>query len=254
MYERDNGESSGSVARFPSNASIQIGLGTSISPALAPSSRAASPLPLPNDHFFSADELLRMSYAESVDGPNSATNKPTRISANDGEAAIMQANNPVLAVRARAAVLQLTKRQSLGSPIVTASAFDNFQAAGQSKRGSENALVVERMSSVGQPRSFWEAESVTSSPIERDLISPDRFEAMNSTTSTKSAAGRSRLSEQDTPTRTDASKRTSNLAELEKDTPPQLSTQLFASAPPSEPRVSGSVDFDWLDPAIFKIA
>ena len=75
-----------------------------------------------NKHFFGADELMRMSYAASrtslVSGPNTLsrhvsgvtthTNRSV-VSGGDHEAAIIQANNQVMGVRARANVVQLTK-------------------------------------------------------------------------------------------------------------------------------------------------
>lgn len=93
--------------------------------------------PASTGHFFSADELLRMSYAESMQSRSSLN------TVGDSGAAIMQPNNPLTAVRAKAAVLQFTK---------------NVQ---------ERPPVLESC--------FEDDESILESPIERDLISPSRF-------------------------------------------------------------------------------
>lgn len=85
-------------------ASIQIALDED----LKLSSGLNSPLPAP-DHFFSADELLRMSYADSVSSRATSIRIATKSMNEDTDAAIMQANNPVLAVRTKASVLKIQK-------------------------------------------------------------------------------------------------------------------------------------------------
>lgn len=200
-YEDDDevGPSS-PVSRFPSNASIQIGLGPSVEAKLDPNSRTVSPLPSPNDHFFSADELLRMSYAEST---NSAGTSRTRSTMNDGGAAIMQANNPILAVRAKAAVMQFTRRQSGAQQLAknqrdsrwlrTHSLLRQSSPQGTRSQGADLPLEQQIV-----PQSVWEEESVASSPIENELITPDRF---NRTPTSAGAGLSSTRQSQSSPTK-----------------------------------------------------
>lgn len=149
------------LSSIPSHVSIQIGL----SPALAQdaSSNPMSNLPSLGDHFFSADELLRMSYADSRTSLAPTIESSAR---NDGGAAIIQANNPVTAVRAKAAVLQFSKSPTTTSPVEL-----------NSPSATQHVLPLERLRISQRPMSsFWDdSESVLASPIERDLISPSKF-------------------------------------------------------------------------------
>lgn len=173
-------------------ASIQIALGEE----LKLTSGNISPLPTP-DHFFSADDLLRMSYAESASSRTNSMNNVTRATNGDTDAAIMQANNPIVAVRAKASVMKIQR------PPYT---IDNA-----ARRSRPRELTLEHSNGASGPvlGSFWEndSDSILESPIETDFISPRKFKespakkvdgetfSQHSLTPTKPKLGRSLTSD-----------------------------------------------------------
>lgn len=178
----------------PSHASIQICLSPNLVQELDQSGGCLSNTPVLGEHFFSADELLRMSYADSRSSLATTVDTAHK---NDTGAAIMQANKPVTAVRAKAAVLQFVK-----TPTVLSDTDADRALSGRSQVTSDR-----RITSQSPLASFWDdSESVLASPIERDLISPSKFSSTgsgmksDSSTPTKSKShGRSLTGDEDPP-------------------------------------------------------
>lgn len=146
--------------RLSDVASITIG----ISEELAASPTALASPQLPGDHFFSADELLRMSYAESESSDSRASQQSQT---RDYEAAMIQRTNST-ATAMRAKIFQYSRASALG--IEASTGTDNAQ--------QNLTLTHHSESAASGPTSCWEddQDSILDSPVERDLISKDHFE------------------------------------------------------------------------------
>ncbi|BFZ54647.1 hypothetical protein PYCC9005_001684 [Savitreella phatthalungensis] len=137
-----------------------------------------------NDLVFGADEMMRMSYASRA----SSLPVPRTTSAfmrgssttleSDSEAAIIQANNRVMGVRAKANVVQLRKPSA--STTSLSSTVRRLPTAHEEPRQSDVALSRPATKSSGLANvqgpedNFFEidTESIIDSPIQRDFFTP----------------------------------------------------------------------------------